>query len=62
MFVAGSVVELIDLNSGEHRYIPTMGGFSVGTLVVRETRFSIELVAIKRSPLGSSEQTVLCHR
>jgi hypothetical protein len=34
MFVAGSVVELIDISSGQHRYIPTVGGFSVGTLVV----------------------------
>lgn len=37
MFVAGSVVELIDLSTGQHRYIPTVGGYSIGTLVVRRS-------------------------
>ena len=37
MFVAGSVVELIDLSTGQHRYIHTVGGFSIGTLVVRRS-------------------------
>lgn len=36
MFVAGSVVEIIDLASGEHTYIGTVGGYSVGTVVVRK--------------------------
>jgi hypothetical protein len=36
MFVAGCVVELIDLPSGEHKYIRTAGGYSIGALVVRE--------------------------
>ena len=35
MFVAGSVVELIDISTGQHRYIETMGGHSIGTLVVK---------------------------
>ncbi len=36
MFVAGCVVELIDLPSREHKYIRTAGGYSIGALVVRE--------------------------
>lgn len=35
MFVAGSVVELIDLPTGQHRYIQTTGGYSIGALIVR---------------------------
>lgn len=35
MFVAGCIVELIDLPTGEHKYIRTMGGYSIGALVVR---------------------------
>ena len=34
MFIAGCVLELIDLPTGEHKYIQTMGGYSIGTLVV----------------------------
>ncbi len=40
MFVAGCVVELIDLPSGQHKYIRTAGGYSIGALVVRK-KFSI---------------------
>lgn len=36
MFVAGCLVELIDLPTGEHKYIRTAGGYSIGALVVRE--------------------------
>jgi hypothetical protein len=38
MFVAGCIVELIDLSSGEHKYIRTAGGYSIGALVVRKIR------------------------
>jgi hypothetical protein len=37
MFVAGCVVELIDLPNGEHQYIRTAGGYSIGALVVRKS-------------------------
>jgi hypothetical protein len=35
MFVAGCVVELIDISNGEHKYIRTTGGYSIGAVVVR---------------------------
>jgi hypothetical protein len=35
MFVAGCVVELIDIFTGEHKYIRSTGGYSIGALVVR---------------------------
>ncbi|CAM4893268.1 unnamed protein product [Rotaria socialis] len=38
MFVAGSVVELIDLPSGQHKYIRTTGGYSIGALIVHPSR------------------------
>ena len=37
MLMAGCVVQLIDLPSGQHKYIKTTGGYSVGALVVRRT-------------------------
>ena len=35
MFVAGCIAELIDLPTGQHKYIRTAGGYSIGALVVR---------------------------
>jgi len=35
MFVAGCVVEIIDLATKEHRYIRASGGYSIGALIVR---------------------------
>ncbi|UJR37290.1 hypothetical protein I4U23_029999 [Adineta vaga] len=38
MFAAGCILELIDLASGEHKYIRTVGGYSIGALVVHPSR------------------------
>ncbi|CAF3878718.1 unnamed protein product [Adineta steineri] len=38
MFVAGCVVEIIDLSTGEHKYIRTAGGYSIGALVVHPSK------------------------
>ena len=37
MFVAGCIVEIIDLSTGEHKYIRTAGGYSIGALIVSES-------------------------
>jgi len=39
MFIAGCVVEIIDISTGEHKYIRTTGGYSIGALVVRRKNF-----------------------
>ena len=39
MFVAGCIVEIIDLSTGEHKYIRTSGGYSVGALLVSKHIF-----------------------
>ena len=55
MFIAGCVLELIDLSTGEHKYIRTMGGYSIGTLVVRAALL-VKMNQLHSSPLsGSSE-------
>ncbi|CAF1167075.1 unnamed protein product, partial [Adineta ricciae] len=38
MFVAGCILELIDLSTGEHKYIRTVGGYSIGALIVHSSR------------------------
>jgi len=57
MFVAGCVVELIDLPSREHKYIRTAGGYSIGALVVRENLLSIiyNFVFLINKKKGSSK-------
>ncbi|CAF0758116.1 unnamed protein product [Rotaria sordida] len=38
MFAAACVIEIIDLPSGQHRYIQTTGGYSIGAVVVHPNR------------------------
>jgi hypothetical protein len=41
MFIAGCIIEIIDLSNGEHKYIRTAGGYSVGAVVVRRKIFIV---------------------
>ncbi|CAF4618885.1 unnamed protein product [Rotaria sp. Silwood1] len=38
MFVAACVIEIIDLSTGQHQYIQTTGGYSIGAVVVHPSR------------------------